>query len=166
MTLYEINSQIDQILSNIEIDEETGEVLIDTTLLESLQIAHDVKIENIACFIKNLAAEAEAIKTEEKNLKARRQAKEKLTERLTYMLDTDLKGQKFETARCAISYRKSTSTEVDEPVFLEKNKNDPTLCTPQPIEYKYDKREIKKMIQAGKAIEGVKLVENHNISIK
>ena len=30
MTLYEINSQIDQILSNIEIDEETGEVLIDT----------------------------------------------------------------------------------------------------------------------------------------
>ena len=37
MTLYEINSQIDQILSNIEIDEETGEVLIDTTLLKSLQ---------------------------------------------------------------------------------------------------------------------------------
>ena len=107
MTLYEINSQIDQILSNIEIDDETGEVLIDTTLLESLQIAHDVKIENIACFIKNLNAEVEALKAEEKNLYARRKQKEKTIERLTYMLDNDLQGQKFETARCKISYRKS-----------------------------------------------------------
>lgn len=166
MTLYEINSQIDQILSNIEIDEETGEVLIDTTLLESLQIAHDVKIENIACFIKNLNAEAEALKAEEKNLNVRRKQKEKTIERLTYMLDNDLQGQKFETARCKISYRKSTSTDVDEPVFLEKYKDDPKMCTPQPTVYKYDKNELKKMIKAGQVIEGVKVVENNNISIK
>lgn len=166
MTLYEINAQIDQILSTAELDEETGEILFDTTLLESLQIAHDVKIENIGCYVKNLIAEAEAIKAEEANLKARRQAKEKAVERLTYMLDNDLHGQKFETARCKISYRKSTSTEVDETVFLEKYKNDPKMCTPKPIEYKYDKTELKKKIKAGQAIEGVKLVEKNNISIK
>lgn len=166
MTLYEINSQIDQILSNIEIDEETGEVLFDTTLLESLQIAHDVKIENIACYVKNLASDIEAIKAEEKNLKARRQSKEKLVERLTYMLDNDLQGQKFETARCTISYRKSTSTVVDEVVFLDKYKDDPKMCTPQPTEYKYDKNELKKKLKAGEKIEGVTLSENNNISIK
>ena len=166
MTLYDINSQIDQILSTAEIDEETGEVLFDTTLLESLQIAHDVKIENIACYVKNLKADAEGIKAEVKNLQARLKAKDKLTERLTYMLDNDLQGQKFETAKCKISYRKSTSTEVDEAVFLEKYKDDPKMCAPKPTEYKYDKNELKKMIKAGQVIEGVKLVENNNISIK
>ncbi len=165
MTLYEINSQIDQILSNIEIDEETGEVLIDTTLLESLQIAHDVKIENIACFVKNLNAEVEALKAEEKNLYARRKQKEKTIERLTYMLDTDLNGQKFETARCKISYRKSTSTVVDEEVFLEKYKDDTNMCTPNTT-YKYDKAQLKKKIQAGETIDGVTLSVNNNISIK
>lgn len=165
MTLYEINSQIDQILSNIEIDEETGEVLFDTTLLESLQIAHDVKIENIGCYVKNLDSDIEALKTEEKNLNSRRKSKEKLVERLTYMLDNDLKGQKFETARCTISYRKSTSTVVDEAVFLEKYKDNPDLCTPNTT-YKYDKAQLKKKIQAGETIDGVSLSVNNNISIK
>lgn len=165
MTLYEINAQIDQILSNIEIDEETGEVLFDTTLLESLQIAHDVKIENIACYVKNLNSDIEALKTEEKNLNSRRKSKEKLVERLTYMLDNDLRGQKFETARCTISYRKSTSTVVDEAVFLEKYKGNPDLCTPNTT-YKYDKAQLKKKIQAGETIDGVTLSVNNNISIK
>lgn len=165
MTLYEINSQIDLILSDAEIDEETGEVLFDTTLLESLQIAHDVKIENIACYIKNLTAEVEALKNEEKNLKNRRQSKEKLTERLMYMLDNDLQGHKFETARCKISYRKSTSTVVDEGVFLEKYKDNKDLCTPNTT-YKYDKAQLKKKIQAGETIDGVTLSVNNNISIK
>ena len=89
-----------------------------------------------------------------------------LLERLTYMLDNDLQGQKFETARCKISYRKSTSTDVDEVAFLEKYKDDPKMCTPKPTEYKYDKNELKKMIKVGQVIEGVKVVENNNISIK
>lgn len=165
MTLYEINSQIDQILSTAEIDEETGEVLFDTTLLESLQIARETKLENIACYVKNLVAEVDAIKAEEKNLKARRQSKEKLAERLTYMLDNDLQGQKFETARCKISYRKSTSTVVDEEVFLEKYKDDTNMCTPNTT-YKYDKAQLKKKIQAGETIDGVTLSVNNNISIK
>ena len=68
MTLYNINSQIDQILSSAEVDETTGEVLFDTTLLESLQIARETKLENIACYVKNLNSDIEALKTEEKNI--------------------------------------------------------------------------------------------------
>lgn len=165
MTLYEINTQIENILSNMEIDESTGEVLVDTTLLESLQIAHDVKIENIACYIKNLKSDVEQLKIEEKNLSSRRKSKEKMAERLTNLLDSDLQGRKFETARCKVSYRKSTTTKVDEDVFLDKYKNDPFMCVTN-IEYKYDKAELKKMIRAGQVIEGVKLVESNNISVK
>ena len=40
------------------------------------------------------------------------------------------------------------------------------MCTPKPTEYKYDKNELKKMIKVGQVIEGVKVVENNNISIK
>ena len=134
-------------------------------MIESLQIAHETKLENIACYVKNLVAEVEALKTEEKNLNSRRKSKEKLVERLTYMLDNDLKGQKFETARCTISYRKSTSTVVDEGVFLKKYKNKKDMCE-KIINYKYDKATLKKKLQAGEKIDGVSLSENNNISIK
>lgn len=47
-TIYEINEQIMQC-----IDFETGEV-IDADKLDALQLEKDKKIENIACWIKNL----------------------------------------------------------------------------------------------------------------
>ena len=78
MTLYDINSQILDFMNNIEIDEETGEILTDMSLLDQLQVAHDEKIENIACYIKSVEAECDAIKKEEVNLAKRRKVKENL----------------------------------------------------------------------------------------
>lgn len=56
MTLYEINNAILEC-----VDMETGEI-IDSDKLSELQIALDEKIENVALWIKDLKAEAEAIK--------------------------------------------------------------------------------------------------------
>lgn len=165
MTLYEINEQIDQILSNMEIDEETGEVLIDTTLLESLSLAKETKLENIACFIKNLDANMKALREEEKNLASRRKANERKAERLTNLLDYELQGNKFETARCVVKYRKSTATEVNDDIFFKKYKKNKKYCTAETT-YKYNKNDLKKLIQAGEEIDGVKLIERNNISIK
>ena len=78
------------------------------------------------------------------------------------MLSDDLQGSKFETARCKISFRKSTTTEVNEEEFLKFHKD---LCTK--IEtYKYSKTDLKKMVQSGTPRHGVKLVENKSISVK
>lgn len=162
MTLYEINSQIIDFMNNIEIDEETGEILTDMSMLDQLQVAHDEKIENIALFIKNTEADCDAIKKEEAALAKRRKTKENLINRLKSALSDDLQGSKFETPRCKISFRKSTSTEVDEEEFLKYHKD---LCT-KVESYKYSKTDLKKLVQGGTPLHGVKLVENKSISVK
>ena len=57
-TLYEIDKAILEC-----VDAETGEI-IDDKALEELELARDNKIENIACWIKNLKADAESYKKE------------------------------------------------------------------------------------------------------
>ena len=57
-SIYEIDQQIMQC-----IDFETGEI-VDAEKLNALQIEKDKKIEGIACWIKNLNAEAQNIKAE------------------------------------------------------------------------------------------------------
>ena len=69
MTLYEINAALEAFES--EVDEDTGEILNYDKLAE-LNMAKDEKRENIALYIKNLTAEAKAIREEEKALAERR----------------------------------------------------------------------------------------------
>lgn len=163
MTLYEINQELENLYNNIEVDEETGEVLVDTKAIEALSIARDEKIEGTACYIKSLKATIEAIKQEEKNLKSRKDVIEKKMNRLSDYLSFTLNGSKFESPKCKINFRKSTSTEVyNEEEFV---KNNPDL-----VEYvitpKYSKTDIKKAIQSGKNIKGAMLVDNTNMTIK
>ncbi len=65
MTLYEIDKAITDLA-----DPETGEIT-DFEALDNLQMARDQKIENIACYYKNLVSDAEAIKAEEEALAER-----------------------------------------------------------------------------------------------
>ena len=65
MNLYEIDTEI---LGCV--DMETGEI-IDDGRLDRLQMEKEKKIENIACWYKNLKAEEGAIDSEIKNLNAR-----------------------------------------------------------------------------------------------
>ena len=58
MKLYEIDKAILEC-----VDQETGEI-IDTEKLSDLQMQKDTKVENIALWIKDLLAEADAIKNE------------------------------------------------------------------------------------------------------
>lgn len=106
MSLY----HIDQELENL-IDHETGEVL-DFDAFEALQMARDAKIEGVLCWTKNLAAEAKAIREEEKELAERRKAMERKREKLLAYAERALGGAAFQTARCAVTYRKSTAVEI------------------------------------------------------
>ena len=69
-TLYEIEQAIMDC-----VDFETGEI-IDIEKLDQLQIDRDVKIENIALFIKNLLSDAAGIKAEKDNLAQRQRVAE------------------------------------------------------------------------------------------
>ena len=106
MNLYEI----DQEIMNC-VDMETGEI-IDPARLNELQMDRDTKIENIACWIKNLYADAEAFKTEKQSFADRQKAAENKAESLKKYLTNYLAGQKFSTPKVAISFRKTSSVNV------------------------------------------------------
>ena len=166
MKLYEINEQIEALLSREVIDIETGEVLDDNGFeeLKSLEAERDLKLENIGLFIKNLDADVLAIKEEEKKLADRRKVKENKAKSVKqflsdYLQIEDLK--KFETAKIKLSFRKSESVNVT--VAAEKL---PSEYYKEKTEYTADKIEIKKALKAGVEIVGAELVESNNLQIK
>jgi hypothetical protein len=165
-SLYQLDSSILELLENgfnmACVDLETGE--IDTekaqAYLEALQIERAVKIENIALFIKNLESDAAEIKAEEKNLKARREAKEKKAERLRNYLTNSLNGSKFETARVALAFRSSKQVVIDNMEMLNK------AYIKEEIKYSADKTAIKKALDNGETVTGAHIEEKQNLQIK
>lgn len=159
MTIYEINEQI---LNCIDL--ETGEI-IDIDKLNELELERDAKIENVACWIKELKAEAEAIKAEKLALAERQKVAENKAESLKKWLAYALDGQKFKTPKCAISFRKSEAVEVTEEGLenLMKCGKDELLTykSPEP-----NKKAIKDALKDGLSVEGVQLVQNTSTIIK
>lgn len=149
------------------IDTETGEIL-DLTKLEELNMEREKKIENVVLYIKQLQGEAELIKQEEKALKERREQKEKRAEGFATWLKQTLRNTAFETAKVAVSFRKSTACEIpgcelDIIEALEKNGYDDCVKYGTP-EIKKDK--IKNLLMQGVFIPGAELVERQNMQIK
>jgi hypothetical protein len=163
MTLYEIDKSIEQLVNAV--DPETGELLVDNDALDALMMERDGKIENIACFIKNLTADAKALKDEEAALAERRKAAEKKAERLKDYLTYVLGGEKFQTVKCAVSFRKSQTVEIDEgfPEWAEKTGNDNLLRYKAP---EANKVAIKALLAQGADIPCARLTQNTSITIK
>ena len=160
MKLYEIDNAILEC-----VDLETGEI-IDTDKLNELQMERDAKIENIACWIKELKAEAEAIKAEKLALAERQKVAENKAESLKKWLAYALQGEKFKTARCAIRFMTTESVEVTEEGLenLMRGGNDELLTykAPEP-----NKKAIKDAIKNdGLSVAGVQLVQNVSTIIK
>lgn len=160
--LFEINRALIEAWESA-IDPETGE--LNETLLaafEALQMERDTKIENIGCWIKNLTADAEALKAEAKAMTERAKAAEKKADSLKRYLTAALAGEKFQSTRCAISWRRSVSVEIDDaeiPELPEQYIRTKTTIEP-------DKTAIKDALKAGEVIEGCRLVEKQSIQIK
>ena len=158
MTLYEINSEIMSC-----IDMETGEV-IDTEKLNELQLERDAKIENVALWIKELKAEAEAIKQEKLALEDRQRVAENKAESLKNWLAYALNGEKFKTAKCSVSFRTTESVEVTEEGLESLMNGHDELLTykaPEP-----NKKAIKQALKDGLNVAGVQLVQNTSTIIK
>lgn len=76
MNLFEIENEIMNCW-----DQETGEIF-DSKKMDQLEMARDTKIENIALYIKNLTADAEALKAEKQSFAERQKAAENKAEAL------------------------------------------------------------------------------------
>lgn len=161
MNLYWVDNAIYKLYDEF-VDPETGE-LTDPDAFAAryaeLSISREEIIENTLLLYKNCVSDAEAIAAEIKTLKARQVALEKRADRLKADASDALNGEKFQTAKVAVSWRKSTAAEVDE-----------SLC---PVEYittkvttAPDKKAITAALKAGQEIPGCKLVERVNMSVR
>ena len=159
MTIYEIDQAIMEC-----VDLETGEI-IDTEQLDKLQMERDTKLENVACWIKELKAEAEAIKAEKQILANRQKVAENKAESLKKYLAYALDGKKFSTAKCEVSFRTTESVEVTtegiENLMRDGKDDLLTYKTPEP-----NKTAIKQAIKDGLNVAGVQLVQNISTIIK
>ena len=176
--LYDIDYQL-RVLEEYMVDPETGEILDEESFnakFDEIQMALNEKIENSMCFYKNLQADIEAFKAEEKNLAQRRKVKENLAERVKNRIDnyvtmqfTDEEGNvdkenlnkwKFETSKVKLSYRKSDSVEVFDINSLPKE------YVKEKVELSPDKTALKKALKDGKEIEGAEIVTKLNMQVK
>jgi vacuolar-type H+-ATPase subunit I/STV1 len=152
-SLYEINEAI---LSCI--DMESGEIL-DEEALESLKMQREEKLENVGLWIKNLGAESSALAAEIKSLTERKRLKENKAESLMGYLGAALHGERFETPRISVSWRKSESVNIADGATLP----DEYLV---PVDPRPDKTLLKKALKEGAEICGVELISKQNIQIK
>lgn len=156
-SIYQIRREIEDF--EYECDPETGE-LLNALEWDKLNMAYEEKVENIACFIKNLTSDIADFKAEEANLAARRKALERKAEFLKRLLLDNMDGQKFSTVKCAVSFRKSEAVQVDDVNHI------PAEMLRIKTTYEPDKTAIKAAIKSGREINGCKLVENTSIQIK
>ena len=162
--LYEIDAAI-----LAAVDQETGEIL-DTEKLDALQMEREAKLEGVALWVKDLKAEAAAVKEEADKLTARKKALENKIESIKAWLLMALDGEKLNTPRCKVYQTHSqrvaiVGDEKDLIAWLERNAENPQDY----IRYKEPelrKDEIKKALKDGKEIEYAKLEETESVVIK
>ena len=153
MTLYEIDAGIADC-----IDGETGEIL-DYEKLDGLQIERDRKIENIVFLIENTENDIAGLKEQEEIFKARRQAAKKKLESLKGYLSYALGGQKFETVKAKVSFRKS------EAVIVENEAKIPKEYWTEKVTEGIDLTAVKNALKAGNDVAGARLEERLNPQI-
>ena len=149
------------------VDAETGEIL-DTEKLDALQMEREAKLEGVALWVKDLKAEADAVKAEADKLTARKKALDNKVESIKAWLLSALGGEKLKTPRCNVyqthGQRVSVPDEAGLIGFLQ------TLEEPERFlrfkEPELKKDEIKKALKEGTIIPGASLEETESVVIR
>ena len=163
MKLFDITSQLLQLENALE----NAEGVEESTLIEAqeyldgLKLERTEKIENCVALLKNWDALETAIKAEETALKARRESLERRAIWLKHYIGFCLQpGEKFESARCKVSWRKSELVEITNEV------NVPDEYTEEVVTKKINKALIKNAIKNGLEVPGAELIKKNNLVIK
>lgn len=158
--------EIDQAILDC-VDLETGEI-IDPEKLTALQMEREQKLEGVALWVKDLNAEAVAVKEEADKLLTRKRALDNKISSLKMWLLMALEGQKLKTPRCNVYQTHSQKLAVaDEAKLIEFLQ---TLEEPEQFlrfkDPELRKDEIKKALKDGFHIPGAELEETESVVIK
>ena len=169
MTLYDIDAQIaaleDAAEDDMLIDAETGELISVSQALDALRMEREAKLENVACWVKNLSAEADAIREEENRLIKRRKAAETKAANLkawllAAMTREDGTTDKLKTGRVSISVKRNPPSTVVDDALL------PSTYKVAKITYQPNKELIKRELLAGGEVPGAHLEYGRSVIIK
>ncbi len=167
MNLYEIEESILQAMQLFEAGDLTEGELIQA--LGTLEEMTRDKVDNIACYIKSLNAEAKALKEEEENLSNRRKSKENQAERLKEYIKNCLitrEIKKLETTRNIISIAKTPGNAVisDQEAFINwASMNNKDLLK---VDIRADISKIKGLIKDNETIPYVTIETGTRLNIK
>lgn len=152
MKLYEIDEALQACF-----DKETGE-LVNPEGFEALTEAREDKIESLCLWVKELTAEAQALRAEKQVFEARQRAAERKAKSLKDYIAHILNGQKFKTTKCAVTFRATSSVNITDLLSI------PAEFVEMDI--KPDKMAIKKALAAGQEVRGAELVESLSCTIR
>lgn len=161
MSLYTLTGDLLKVIDGgMVVDEETGEVLFDSDNLEQLEEDYAEKLEGCGLYCKNLTAEIDALRDEERSLAARRRIKEsKLSRMKGYILNSmeATNTERLDTSKVYISTRKSQRVVVDDErkIPLQFIKVTQTV----------NKADLKKALKSGE-VEGAHIEESVSLQLK
>ena len=160
--LYEIDQEILDC-----VDLETGEIL-DTEKLDALQMERERKLEGVALWIKDMKAEAAAVKEEADKLTARKKALENKMDGLKTWLLMALGGEKLSTPRCKVYQTHNQRVVIDDEkalidMFLSSPSGEKFLRMKDP---EIDKTALKDSMKQGYEYEFAHLEETESVVIK
>lgn len=162
MKIYEIPGALRELLDRLDADPDTGEV--DGEALAAYaeyNAAAAEKLEGTACYVRELKAEAGAIKAEEERLAKRRKALENKSERLkNYMMPAlEAMGGKVKGVMASVRIGKSQAVTVfDIDALPDAFKHVKTTIDP-------DKVALKKALKSGEDIPGAALEDRQSVVI-
>ena len=149
------------------VDQETGEIF-DPEQLDALQMERAQKLEGVALWIKDLKAEAEAVKAEADKLNARKKAIDNKVESLKTWLMYALGGEKLKTARCNVYQTHSQKVVIDD----EEAMIDMLMSSPSGEKFlrmkepEIDKNALKDSLKQGYEFEFAHLEETEGLVIR
>lgn len=159
--LYKITDALQEALDAVYVDEEG--VLHGWADYEAVTFDWETKAEALACYIKQLQAEAHDLQDEEDALYERRQAKERKAARLIHYLAQNITAAgrtRFETSRVDCRFRRSSHVEVSDVESLPAEFiNERVTKTPNKVA-------IRSFIEKGGELPGCEIREITRLNIK
>lgn len=174
MNLFDIDNRLITLVEE-NFDPETGEILEGDELrqrIDEVNMSLNDKISNIACYIKNLKSDADALKAEKDKLAKRQKSAENQAEWLKCYLDSYLQSVinpdelpkfKYKDEKCVVGYRKSESVSITDLNAIPSEYIKPHELSESDVNKTAIKDAIKK---DGKHIDGAEIVQKENISIR
>ena len=161
MKLYEIPLAMRFALENVEIDEETGEIL-NVDELNAIEEEASAKIEATAFYLREIDSEASAVEAEGKHLLERAKSIQKKREYIRSLLEPALRefNGKVKTSRVTVYLRKSSSVVVDEGIELGE------AYLTKKVTISPNKKAIKDALTLGIDVPGCRIEERESVQIR